>query len=371
MMESAEEFSVQIPENPGTSRDILENPQETSEDPTDMCVKAFLQLLQDPYKMCTLLRLSNSTSKAMAKTPEENPDFDPDLPRLLISLRSAFSNKEILTRATRHFQNMDDEQLYYLRSMMMTSRDIHMIVQTFIEDTRCKNPEGLKNLVVYMCDLIQEAVPQRFRLDKMLDMREEELNAVERKLGNFEGDYNDEDWLSVCQSYVKGGVNLIFDSSNITLSEVLREFSENYKEKIVKDSYECNKNSEKFRISDSPYQRAFEIADVPNYERIYQFLASITGCRSVSAKDLSPIDAAIIANIFQEMEGVIATDFDVIARQMPILRSHIAALGPGPITKFDEEEVNEVEFNSFKLPDTFKNMYEFEKSRRENLKRKD
>lgn len=70
------------------------------------------------------------------------------------------------------------------------------------------------------------------------------------------------------------------------------------------------------------------------------------------------------------MEEVIATDFHTIARQMPILRSHVAAMGPGPITKFDEEEVNEIEFNSFKLPDAFKNMYEFEKSRRENLKKK-
>lgn len=287
-MEPMEELSNEVPANPGTSREISENPPENSEDPADMCVKVFLQLLQDPYKMCTLLRLSNATSNDLSKLPEDGPELDPDLPRLLISLRSAFSNKEILTRATRHFQNMDDEQLYYLRSMMMTSRDIHMIVRTFIEDTRCKNPEGLKNLVVYMCDLIQEAIPQRFRLDKMMNMAEKELSAAERKLNNFEGDYNSDDWLSVCQSYIKGGVNLIFDSSNITLSEVLREFSEGYKEKMIKDSYECNKNSEKFRISDSPYQRSFEVADVPNYEKIYQFLAAITGCRSVSAKDLSP-----------------------------------------------------------------------------------
>lgn len=80
------------------------------------------------------------------------------------------------------------------------------------------------------------------------------------------------------------------------------------------------------------------------------------------------MDAAVVLNIFQEMEAVIATEFDTLARQMPILRENMRLNDPTPDSGFDVEKVDEIEANILHFPDQFRNLYEFEMKRREASK---
>uniref|UniRef100_A0AC34QQ10 Uncharacterized protein n=1 Tax=Panagrolaimus sp. JU765 TaxID=591449 RepID=A0AC34QQ10_9BILA len=331
----------------------------SDEEVKKICFETIQNLLNDP--------LTDATARTLSPFIDGETCPEPGLPRLLIPLRSVFSNPDVLERAARHLSVVDEEQLQYLLAVMSVSRDMDSLVETFIKDTKCQNAEALRSFVNYLCSLVNETVPSRFRIDNMLALTDEDLGKAEAKLPAFEGVYNDDDWLKMSQKNVRGGLNRVFDSSNITLSNVLQEYSNHYREKQVRDVYECTKNSEKFKLSDSKYHRASEIADVPDYSRMYQILSCLVGCRMFRF-ELSGTETAIIEDIFQEMEEVIALNFDNLARQMPILKAQVDGSELTPKMKFSKDEVYDIESNTFQLPPEFKNIYEFEKMRRKAQK---
>uniref|UniRef100_A0A914YX48 Uncharacterized protein n=1 Tax=Panagrolaimus superbus TaxID=310955 RepID=A0A914YX48_9BILA len=339
-------------------------PDRTDEEfAAQICVETILKLLNDPHKMCHLLKLNDSTNRQQQQ-PTEMEEV-PTLPEIVFSLKKAFSDRTVLSRAARHFQNISDDSLYYLTTLIPSSRDMDDILKTVVEETRCMTPDGLQKLIHYLCDLIAETVPKKFRLDKMLSMTKEELEEAEMALPLFDGDYNREDWLSVCTCYARsGGVYRLFDASNITLQDVLKEFAAQYKGKMTEELWNCSKNAAEYRASDSKYQKAFTCADAPDYEKIYNFLSTMAGCRHVTNKDINRMDAAIITNIFQEMEELITTEFDTLGRQMPILREQMKTGECVPDTGFNEEDVAEIEANTLHFPSEFRNPYELEMKRR-------
>jgi hypothetical protein len=78
------------------------------------------------------------------------------------------------------------------------------------------------------------------------------------------------------------------------------------------------------------------------------------------------MDAAVVTNIFQEMEELIAMHFDILGRQMPILREQMKDGDCVPDTGFNEneEDIAEIEANPLHFPEEFRNPYDFEMKRR-------
>ena len=254
--------------------------EQDEEEAAQICAETIIKLLSDPHKMCSLLSIQNLTK------PPEAADAGPKLPELIISLQHLFTNQTILARAARHLQHLSEDTLYYLTTMIPVNRDIAEVIRMVIEETHCTTPDGLSKLIQYLCDLLAETVPKRYRIEKMINMSEAELQQAEKALPPFEGDFNNDDWLALCTSYVRGGAYQIFDSSNITIAEVLKEFATEYKGFIHEELWNCSKNGPQYRASDSHFQKAFQIADGVDYEKIYTLLSKMAGCRHVNTKDI-------------------------------------------------------------------------------------
>ena len=76
------------------------------------------------------------------------------------------------------------------------------------------------------------------------------------------------------------------------------------------------------------------------------------------------MDAAVILNIFQEMEEVVAMHFETFARQMPFLLEEMKHADNLPDTAFTREETESIEANPMHFPKDFINMFAIEMKRR-------